>query len=331
MKFVLMLLGVVLAALGIAVGVISQKDFGVALIGLNLGVAATLLAGGLIVLGLGSVISSLDNVMHKLRLATGPSKTPAAPPSAAAFDNTPPPPPSKTQAGVVAGAGAGALAAGTLAASMQKAGDGVETAIDKVSDAAAKAKETTANVADVAADKVGDAKDQVIDAVANVTDKTDDAADAITDTASDVVDDVSTKTTDAVMAASDEITKIPDDAASTADSAAKDASEEITAVVENVDGEKTADEISAEAATQANEENPSDTEAVDTSADASGDETGDEAIAEEGQLYVVEELVVRNRSARTLSDGTVEAETAEGWMRFENLEHLEEYLDAMES
>ena len=34
---------------------------------------------------------------------------------------------------------------------------------------------------------------------------------------------------------------------------------------------------------------------------------------------------VRNRA-----DGTVEAETAEGWMRFENLEHLNEYLDAME-
>ena len=30
-----------------------------------------------------------------------------------------------------------------------------------------------------------------------------------------------------------------------------------------------------------------------------------------------------------LSDGTVEAETAEGWMRFENVEHLEEYLQAM--
>jgi hypothetical protein len=30
-----------------------------------------------------------------------------------------------------------------------------------------------------------------------------------------------------------------------------------------------------------------------------------------------------------LSDNTVEAETDEGWMRFENVEHLEEYLDAM--
>jgi hypothetical protein len=51
---------------------------------------------------------------------------------------------------------------------------------------------------------------------------------------------------------------------------------------------------------------------------------------EEGQLYVVEERTVRGRPARILSDGTVEAETSEGWMRFENLEHLDEYLDAME-
>jgi hypothetical protein len=49
-----------------------------------------------------------------------------------------------------------------------------------------------------------------------------------------------------------------------------------------------------------------------------------------GQLYVVEERFIRMRPARILSDGTVEAETSEGWMRFENLEHLDEYLDAME-
>lgn len=49
-----------------------------------------------------------------------------------------------------------------------------------------------------------------------------------------------------------------------------------------------------------------------------------------GQLYVVEERFIRMRPARILSDGTVEAETEEGWMRFENLEHLDEYLDATE-
>lgn len=47
------------------------------------------------------------------------------------------------------------------------------------------------------------------------------------------------------------------------------------------------------------------------------------------QLYVVEERMIRGRPARVLSDSTVEAETDEGWMRFENLEHLEEYLEAM--
>lgn len=54
------------------------------------------------------------------------------------------------------------------------------------------------------------------------------------------------------------------------------------------------------------------------------------AAVDEGQLYVLEEKTIRGRPARILSDGTVEAETSEGWMRFENLEHLDEYLDAME-
>ena len=58
-------------------------------------------------------------------------------------------------------------------------------------------------------------------------------------------------------------------------------------------------------------------------------EIGEDEVIEEGQLYVVEERLIRARPARILSDGTVEAETDEGWMRFENLDHLDEYLDAM--
>ena len=54
------------------------------------------------------------------------------------------------------------------------------------------------------------------------------------------------------------------------------------------------------------------------------------AVEEEGELFVVEEKVIRGRPARILSDETVEAETDEGWMRFENLEHLNEYLDSVE-
>lgn len=57
----------------------------------------------------------------------------------------------------------------------------------------------------------------------------------------------------------------------------------------------------------------------------------EEAADDDGELYVVEEKIIRGRPARILSDDTVEAETDEGWMRFENLEHLNEYLDAAEA
>lgn len=66
------------------------------------------------------------------------------------------------------------------------------------------------------------------------------------------------------------------------------------------------------------------------------DEAADDEVIEEdddepadGELYVIEEREIRGRPARILSDQTVEAETDEGWMRFENLEHLNEYLDSM--
>ncbi len=70
-------------------------------------------------------------------------------------------------------------------------------------------------------------------------------------------------------------------------------------------------------------------ETVEAHAEQIGEEP-DAALGGDDQLYVVEERIIRRHPARILSDGTVEAETAEGWMRFENLEHLDEYLDAME-
>ena len=60
------------------------------------------------------------------------------------------------------------------------------------------------------------------------------------------------------------------------------------------------------------------------------EEAVEEPELDEDGLYVVEEKVVRGRQARVLSDDTVEAETDEGWMRFENMEHLNEYLDSVE-
>lgn len=58
-------------------------------------------------------------------------------------------------------------------------------------------------------------------------------------------------------------------------------------------------------------------------------EPAESASGAEG-LYVVEEKVIRGRPARILSDDTIEAETDEGWMRFEDFDHLNEYLDSME-
>lgn len=86
---------------------------------------------------------------------------------------------------------------------------------------------------------------------------------------------------------------------------------------------------------QAFDPQPASAEAAPPEAGAPQAEPAEEPAAREadvvpGQLYVVEERFIRLRPARILSDGTVEAETEEGWMRFENLEHLDEYLDAME-
>jgi hypothetical protein len=69
---------------------------------------------------------------------------------------------------------------------------------------------------------------------------------------------------------------------------------------------------------------------VEEEAVAEDESAAEEEVMDDGQLYVVEERIIRRHPARILSDGTVEAETAEGWMRFENLEHLDEYLDAVE-
>jgi hypothetical protein len=60
-----------------------------------------------------------------------------------------------------------------------------------------------------------------------------------------------------------------------------------------------------------------------------GAAANDTEVVSEENLYVVEEREIAGKQARVLSDGTVEAETDEGWMRFENPEHLEEYMAAM--
>lgn len=86
-----------------------------------------------------------------------------------------------------------------------------------------------------------------------------------------------------------------------------------------------AEEETAASGAEGSQEAEADTEAETEPAA----ESAPEALPQEDELFVVEERVIRERPARLLSDGTVEAETDEGWMRFENVEHVEEYLDAM--
>jgi hypothetical protein len=89
-------------------------------------------------------------------------------------------------------------------------------------------------------------------------------------------------------------------------------------------------EAEAPAAERADAEPVTEEMAAVVEDEVAAEDVAEEEVMDDGQLYVVEERVIRRHPARILSDGTVEAETTEGWMRFENLEHLDEYLDAME-
>ena len=68
----------------------------------------------------------------------------------------------------------------------------------------------------------------------------------------------------------------------------------------------------------------------ETTAGDAGGAQASSAEKEKGFLYIVREETVRGRRARVLSDGTIEAELDDGWLRFENMDHLNEYLDALE-
>ena len=51
---------------------------------------------------------------------------------------------------------------------------------------------------------------------------------------------------------------------------------------------------------------------------------------DEAPAPVVEEKRVRGRAVRVRADGSVEAALEQGWFRFDSLNHLHEYLDALE-
>jgi hypothetical protein len=213
MKALIYILAIVLMAAGVAVGLMSFFSPGEVVLGLNLGLAATLLTGGVVTLALAGVMTAVSGLRRQInRLA-----------QAAAGDHRD--------------------AAGTLA----PPADGI---------------------AMVVAGGAGAATTAAAPAAAEETEKAGEAP---------------------------EVAETP-----------------VPTPAEEAEAEEAAEAEAGDA---------------ETEAEAAVDEAGAEADVD--GLYVVEERIIRNRPARMLSDGTVEAETDEGWMRFENLEHLEEYLEAM--
>ena len=262
MKALLFLVGLVFIVAGVVTGVMSQMDYGNALIGLNLGLAATLLVGGFVVMGLASALGAISSLANTAPqgLPSGRNtmhKTTGHKP--AGDDDMPFP---AATAAVGATAGAAGMAIGSA---FDKTGDSVDAAVDKVAEVA------------------NEAKENVVEAVENVTDTVGDLADEAKGTADSAIDDVAEVLDDAKDAATESVDEV------------------------NSESDSSKDETTDQPETEGKE-----------------GENGD-------QLYIVEEVEIRGKAARVLSDNTVEAETEEGWMRFENIEHLEEYLDAMDA
>ena len=291
MKTILYLAGIVMIVAGIAVGVISQMDTGTVLIGLNLGLAAVLLTGGFIVLGLSAVVDALSGISapqygHQPRAAGAADKVTGFIPGAG---------------GAVAAGGATAAGAAAL---VNKTGDAVDAAASKAGDAIDKAGKAAAET-----------RKQVLDSVTREKEesKKPDVPPLRDETAKDTSAGHDTDGGDQTIAA--DKTEAP----AQSDDKAKD---EAQPQAPDLDDRALDSSVDDTGKTDTEK-----TEKTDADADAS-----QEADAQEGeeQLYIVEEKTMFGKQARVLSDGTIEAETAEGWMRFENEEHLEEYLDAME-
>lgn len=299
MKALLSLFGLIFVVAGAAVGVVSQMDYGNALIGLNLGLAATLLVGGFIVLGLSGVIGAISRMADEMprSLPSQRGGTTAVVADHVTADKSDMPFPAATAAVGAVGATAGAAGL-AMSSAFDKTTDGVDAAVDKVAEVANEAKEKASDIAENVADKAGDVVEGAKDITGSAVDKVAEAA-----------KEAEEKASQAAGNAKDAVAETAEDATT----AVADKTEEVKDAVADAD---------------ASDDQP-DAEASDTEAPKAEDGDDDEEDADE--LYVVEEVEIRGKPARVLSDNTVEAETDEGWMRFENIEHLEEYLDAMGS
>lgn len=309
MKTLLLLLGIILIAAGVAVGMLNVFSPGTVTVGLNLDVAATLFTGGCVLLGLSLVAGNLSDLLTQRD--TGSTRHNDAPDARANSDL----PDFMAPAGAAA---AGAVVAGTARGAFGKTHD---HALDDAADAVTQSVSNTMDATVDAAEEATSGDDNFQDDLSSLFDKAPDANDALgapIDTASDTASDLISDLDDA----GDAVAEAAEEAASEVMSDLDDAGDAVAEMAEDA----------ADAVSEAAEDTSDAAEdAVEAIADDAADEAGGETLPQEDALFVVEERTIRKRPARLLSDGTVEAETDEGWMRFENVEHVEEYLDAMKA
>jgi len=336
MKTVLFLVGLLFILAGIATGFVSQLDYGNALIGLNLGLAATLLVGGFVVLGLSAVVEAITTLTEDL---------PDSPPQERrqTFERNMPFPAATAPAGAVA-------ASPAIDTQFEKAADKVETAIDKVAKAAEEAvkeartkpdpddlkKDAPAKPVPPAVKPEPPVAKPVPPMMAKPEPPAKPVPPMVKPEATEKPAPAAFKQEPATKPTAAEAK--PEPAAAKPEPAAKPAPAEDKPEAAAAKIETPAAKPEPEAKAKPQADKPVEAAAKDDGketpekADVKTPEVAVEETLEEtpDQLYVIEELVIRGKASRLLSDNTIEAETAEGWMRFENAEHLEEYLDAME-
>lgn len=291
MKALIYILAIVLMAAGAAVALISFFSPGQVVLGLNLGMAASLIAGGAVTLGLAAVITALEDLGGRLaRMAAAPARERGG-----------------------SAPGTGAVETGMPSSERMAAALGGEAAVAAATQGAAvTAGEETQQGRESAPEQAATERQIFLSPHPQ---------------AEELVKGAETLPPEAAEASEEAAEEEEESQAEAAEQTVEEAAEE--------PGEEAAEEEAAPAAaSEAVEEAGAEAgeEAGEEAAEAAGEEAAVEPGEEEVEvagLYVVEERVIRGRPARMLSDGTVEAETDEGWMRFENLEHLEEYMEAM--
>lgn len=366
MKTLLILLAVLLIAAGVAVGLMNIFSPGTVIVGLNLDVAATLFTGGCVLLGLGVVAGYLSVIsVSEVNDGADNDNAPATSPQSDLPDFMVPPKVSASAAAAVAeasSAGFGDVADKPADVSADTAVDFAKDAEPAVDDAVdstfSAATETATEVAEDVADTTEPTAEKTRDDLSSFFAKApEDDPDPDADTppvftgahggpstsddtaakdtkpeASDTRQDAGPGKSNTFSGSSDKATDKPgSDEADTPASGTEETSPDAKkkAATEGPKLKESAVETpSAEA--QGSQPDEADAATASDDVEAASDDSP-EALPQEEELFVVEERVIRERPARLLSDGTVEAETDEGWMRFENIEHVEEYLDAMKA